>query len=534
MSRSSTTIPTATQLKRSDSLDLLSPTLSATGSLSHGYDSAALSSDDEEDFRSISRQVASGGNSLNNGSASRAPNKFGSRRLPQIMSSPFNQSSVNRSEYRYLHTRLDDGLEDDEVDQTNHDHDARSMRSEILGDISHKRRYIYSAVSLVVALAAFVMQTEAVTYIEQDLKFQKPIFMLYVTHSSWIIMFPLQLIFLNFLSPRHSFSYIFTKHQRVVTSTLDVIASRNNAKVSPLRYLIRTVIFITFALTIAGSTWYISENLTTPSDVTAIYNCSAFFAYVFSVPILKERFNWVKTFSVVLAIIGVLIVAYGDSLSILSSNNETLSPGEEASNRLFGNIIIGVGAVMYGLYEVLYKRFACPPPTVSARRATLFANVFGSCVGLFTLTCLWVLLPILHILGVEEFEVPKGETLLILIFSVLANVAYSGSFLILMSLTSPVISSVAALLTIFLVALTDWFLFEAPLDLGTIVGGLTIAVAFALLAASSWREIGGYVDAIADEDLLVAEGRRLEVERPDRWRVPREALMEDAESSNEP
>ena len=51
----------------------------------------------------------------------------------------------------------------------------------------------------------------------------------------------------------------------------------------------RTTAFVTCALTFAGISWYIAVNLTTASDLTAIYNCSAFFAYVFSVPLLHEK-----------------------------------------------------------------------------------------------------------------------------------------------------------------------------------------------------------------------------------------------------
>ncbi|KAK9359889.1 hypothetical protein V1504DRAFT_434359 [Lipomyces starkeyi] len=526
-------------LKRSDSLDLLSPTQSLTGSISAAYDSSALSSDDETDYRSISHQVTGGRNMSSSGSSSGHGSQrdtFGGRRLPLIMSSPFNRSSINRSEYRYLHARLDDDYDEFEGPQVGGDHDGRSVQSDFQASLSNSRRYAYSAIALVVALASFVIQTEAAGYIAQGLRYQKPIFMLYVTHSSYMILFPLQLIFLWLRSPRHSLSTIFKKHQRIILSTLSIIAASNHSKVSPLQYLIRTTSLITLALTIAASTWYVAVNLTTPSDVTAIYNCSAFFAYAFSVPLLQEKFKWSKAFSVCLAIFGVLIVAYGDSYvpSIWTpgdtrDESSSPSPDEFASNRLMGNIIIGVGAAMYGLYEVLYKRFACPPSSVSVRRSALFANVFGSSMGLFTFTCLWILLPILHVLGVEKFEIPRGETLQVLIVSVLANVAFSGSFLTLMSLTSPVLSSVAALLTIFLVALCDWVLFSTPLTIGAIVGGLTIAVAFVLLAYASWQEIGGDTDSITDEEIAAAEEERRRVlGQNDRWITHRESIIEDA------
>ena len=69
---------------------------------------------------------------------------------------------------------------------------------------------------------------------------------------------------------------------------------------------------VTCALTLAGGSWYVAVDLTTASDLTAIYNCSAFFAYAFAVPMLKEKLKLSKALAVGIAIVGVLVVAYGD------------------------------------------------------------------------------------------------------------------------------------------------------------------------------------------------------------------------------
>lgn len=175
-------------------------------------------------------------------------------------------------------------------------------------------------------------------------------------------------------------------------------------RVSPWSFIIRQILFITCALTVAGSTWYIAVNMTTPSDLTAIYNCSAFFAYVFSIFMLHESPRKDKIFAVVVAIIGVLIVAYGDI--------STVKKGQEsaAHTRAWGNIIIGVGSVLYGFYEVLYKKLACPPEGVSPSRSVIFANVVGTGIGIFTLVCLFdssILSPISLTHVLDYFMVPN-------------------------------------------------------------------------------------------------------------------------------
>ena len=77
--------------------------------------------------------------------------------------------------------------------------------------------------------------------------------------------------------------------------------------------------------------------------------------------------------------------------------------------------------VLYGLYEVLYKRLACPPEGAAPNKGMIFANTFGSLIGLFTLTVLWIPLPLLHYMGWETFELPRGEQAWMMAISVLAN-----------------------------------------------------------------------------------------------------------------
>ena len=276
-----------------------------------------------------------------------------------------------------------------------------------------------------------------------------------------------------------------------MVETQDLSVPRNQH--SPVPYMLRMTAFVTCALTVAGGSWYVAVNLTSPSDLTAIYNCSAFFAYAFSVPILKEKLRLDKSFAVAIAIVGVLIVAYGDALPTKHGGKSGGSvgggPDKEASNRVAGNLIIGVGSVLYGFYEVLYKRLACPPEGTSPGRGMIFANTFGSLIGSFTLLVLWIPLPILHLTGLETFELPRGEAAYLLAISVLANATFSGSFLVLISLTSPVLSSVAALLTIFLVAIVDWMWTGVPLSPAAVLGGLLIIAAFFLLSWSTYREM---------------------------------------------
>ncbi|EFX02093.1 duf6 domain containing protein [Grosmannia clavigera kw1407] len=91
------------------------------------------------------------------------------------------------------------------------------------------------------------------------------------------------------------------------------------------------------------------------------------------------------------------------------------------------------------------------------------------------------------------------------------NATFAGSFLVLISLTSPVLSSVASLLTIFIVAVSDWALTGQSPSVPAIIGGSMIVVAFVLLSWSTYKEMTEEerkkdVDLIGDEDADSSDG----------------------------
>lgn len=366
---------------------------------------------------------------------------------------------------------------------------------------SKKKRYIYAAIALAVALSSFTLQTETAGYLANTLNYRKPIFTLYLTHSSWAFMWPGQIIFLRFRKFRTPFKIFLKRHleSQYQTALTVVNYQSKDPTQSPIKYIIKASLLCFIALNIAGSSWYIAVNWTTPDDLTAIYNCSAFFAYAFSVPMLKEPFRWDKGFAVLLSIVGVVIVAYSGGSS---------RTAETYPHRAIGNAVIGVGAILYGLYEVIYKKMASPPSSVAAKKQIAFANVVGSVIGMCTMCLLWIALPILHFLGAETFQLPTGKQGLILFASLMGNVLFSGSFLILVSLTSPVLSSVAALLTTFLVPLVDWLLFGSDISQGDIFGGVLIISAFLLLAYASWKELQEEDVEVDEDDEEMEEAQR--------------------------
>lgn len=325
----------------------------------------------------------------------------------------------------------------------------KSRDPEAAARAATRKRYTYAAFFLVISLIAFAVQTETAVYINNYLGWKKSYAMLYFTHGSWSTLWFIQLGILRLQKWSMPWDTFWRRHLQILTQTAQMVQHESvhapslHPGQNPWPHMARMVATIACALTIAGGSWYVAVSMTTASDLTAIYNCSAFFAYAFSVPILKERLRWSKVFAVGVAIIGVLVVAYGDtnpakhgSKSGGGAGGDNPSDGNGGDddagddsgkdNRSLGNLIIGVGSVLYGLYEVMYKKLACPPEDTSPGRSMIFANFIGTCIGLFTLTVLWIPLPILHWTGLEIWEWPPPQARWMLAISVFANASKSS------------------------------------------------------------------------------------------------------------
>jgi drug/metabolite transporter (DMT)-like permease len=419
--------------------------------------------------------------------------------------------------------------------QSNNNNNFGTLQSDILTNFNPQAyRFSYLKIIFVItlfliSLITFVTQTELTSLLYSKYQFNEPILLLYLTHGSWWILWPLQFLSIalyktikryilykkGFIDSngkrwkgfRKTFtSSIKAQHQNIFhTIELTTLANISDYEIlykdpkksfnyysefiksKAFNYIFKMSALLCIILNIAGLTWYVAMSLSTGSDVTAIYNCSAFTAYIFAIPILKEKFSWIKANSVIIAIIGVFMVAYMGKLS----NNNIIDSNNDFPHRLLGNFIILFGAILYGLYEVFYKKWCCPPSEiVSARRQATFSNFIMCLIGINTFIVLGLAFLIVEILNIHHFQFPTDSTaIFVMIASILSNILFSVSFLGLMSLTSPVLSSVASLLTILVVGLFEYIFRGIVIEFAQIIGYVLIILGFTLLTYASWNEI---------------------------------------------
>ncbi|KAF9936326.1 hypothetical protein BGZ65_002535 [Modicella reniformis] len=397
---------------------------------------------------------------------------------PGRITHPYTDSDGQRNEY-------------DEYEQTDTDQ-------------AEARRFKLATLILFVCILSFLLQAELTKYLQTSMGYQKPYFILYISHSFWAIALPIQFLYTAYLSSATPESLTTSHRGRmnyfanlVRNSTSDLYCRKmdytlvsaspsvrtalgSDVHTSPEnRILSRHLFWVTFGMTvlfmIPSYIWYTCIAMTSMANLTAIYNTSCFFAYIFSVLLLRETIVMNKIFAVFLSLLGVVII----NLAAKPEGEHKMSDPEEAPRvavSLISDALALFGAALYGFDEVVYKKYASPKV-----HPIVFANTLTGLMGVVTCTILWVPIPLFHWTGHEIFELPTlYEFSSILIIAALGLI-YNGCFMIVVSQTNPVFAAVGVMATIPLIALTDWFLFGQVIGWDNILGGLSILAGLGIL-----------------------------------------------------
>lgn len=209
------------------------------------------------------------------------------------------------------------------------------------------------------------------------------------------------------------------------------------------------------------------------SDITALWNSNAFWAYLFTVKLNRMSFERNKVFAVAIASIGALAIVYGGSASQVVENSVSRYPAP-----ILGDFMALIASIWYGLFQVLYKKFiALPndPEILHGQRAPLIpndidfstededpehdveealpkegplfdeiypppfgfhSNFFISTVGLLTIIVMAIPFPFLDYMGWEEFAWPSERSVIIAIILIASmGLIFNAGFMVRSSYT---------------------------------------------------------------------------------------------------
>jgi len=387
-------------------------------------------------------------------------------------------------------------------------------------------------VLFILTLIAFVVESQLTQYVQSTLHYRQPFFIFYIVHSSFAIIFPLHLLYLVLTTSASLESLLAGLSLAVKIHFAPIDKSRLAILQSTFPYgrLLRLTAFLTVGLTLPSVLWFISVSLSPLSDVTAIWNTNAFFAYIITVRLFKLNWEPRKLLAVLIATFGVMAVVYGDvgqselpntdQREAVVNTSETVKPKAP----VLGDLLTLCAAVGYGLYQVMYKLHAAPlqdgeselvAPYVPLSDSDglsadeldegvkdvdddlaypppfgLYPNLLAGGIGWMTLSSLWIILPILHYSGYERFRLPDNPTLVLSIAGITGSgLVFNAGLLILLGIWGPIVVSVGNLLTIVLVLLSDITVGQG-IDVITpwnLAGSGGIIVAFGILVCDMVR-----------------------------------------------
>ena len=138
--------------------------------------------------------------------------------------------------------------------------------------------------------------------------------------------------------------------------------------------------------------------------------------------------------AVAVSVAGALVITFGNAGSMQEigtkpdiSHRDVAAPG---AHRLIGNLLVGFSATIQGLWDVLYKKLACPPDNANPQDMITLSNFSMALSGVMQLALLWIPLAILHETGVELFVMPTGRIAAFLFLAVSGGASmYQNHFL---------------------------------------------------------------------------------------------------------
>eukprot|EP00761_Pharyngomonas_kirbyi_P000547 gb/GECH01000547.1/.p1 GENE.gb/GECH01000547.1/~~gb/GECH01000547.1/.p1 ORF type:complete len:521 (+),score=107.09 gb/GECH01000547.1/:1-1563(+) len=139
--------------------------------------------------------------------------------------------------------------------------------------------------------------------------------------------------------------------------------------------------------------WFKALPLISVGSSTALYQSATIFVFIFSIFVLKEPFSVLKAISVLICVGGVVMISFSDE-----------DEDKEYPYAIYGDMLMLVSAIMWALYEVLYKR-------VLGDLQTSAVNFYLGFLGIWNLIILWPGLILSNYAEWEPFALPHGESL---------------------------------------------------------------------------------------------------------------------------
>ena len=182
---------------------------------------------------------------------------------------------------------------------------------------------------------------------------------------------------------------------------------------------------------------------TTVASSTILTSTSSVFTLLFGSMFRVEKFTLRKLLGVLASLTGIILISSID-LSGRNSDDEHRGDFPEKSSKeiAIGDFMAFLSAVFYGLYAVFMKK-RIPDET------RVDMPIFFGMVGLINVLILWPGFVILHVTGIETFQLPpSGRVLAVILGNSISSLIGDMSWAYAVLLTSPIVVTVGLSMTI--------------------------------------------------------------------------------------
>lgn len=233
------------------------------------------------------------------------------------------------------------------------------------------------------------------------------------------------------------------------------------------RRLLRTAAMLAPAYFALNYTYFLSLDLSSVSETMVLSASTGVWTLLFSRLVLREPMSRVKYATVVLSMAGICIVISSGAHAEPDASSSSSSSGSFVlGDRLAGKLLAIMSAASSGIYMVLLR--ACVPDETAVHMPSLFGLL-----GLTAACAFAPLFPLLHLTGIERFELPRSNAAwgATLINAVLSTVLPDMLLAQAVVMTSPLLATLGLSMMIPFSIVADYVMGVGSLSVGFFVGG---------------------------------------------------------------
>ncbi|TBU46107.1 hypothetical protein BD309DRAFT_954822 [Dichomitus squalens] len=232
--------------------------------------------------------------------------------------------------------------------------------------------------------------------------------------------------------------------------------------------------------------WTVNASLdyTSVASATILSSMSGFFTLAIGRVFKVESLTLVKIGAVFTSFIGVVLVSLSDSSQPQPSGPST-GLLDLPTMPIIGDALALLSALFYALYVTLLK--------VRIRsESRIDMQLFFGFVGLFNILTCWPIGVVLHLTGVEPFQLPStSKAVVALLVNMVITLSSDYIYVIAMLKTTPLVVTVGLSLTMPLAVLGDWLL-SRPAKAKVIFGAVIVISSFVALGFEDSRNAEGH------------------------------------------